>query len=263
MKARYSPIAPVHLLEQLFFAEAESDFSHRYVGNYLLFLAHDVLAKEDDYHHLAYDINHGYGSESFYIMDNSVVELGVAMNLEDVITAADIVGAECIMTPDSLGSFPQTRIAIKQVLPQLLDSPYPLMRVPQGASPEELIACVDWLWETIPASAYPEYWGVPRWIANQHGTRRPIIQYINKVCPDAQIHLLGMSNNYLDDIVCTTLHNVMGIDSANPLVLGYHERLLGHMWLYSHLDRGNYWECAQLNEHMLHNARYMHDAVEA
>lgn len=262
MKAQYSPVAPVHLLEQMFYKEHDTNQAHRYVGNYLLFLAHDVLAHPNDYHRLAYDIDHGYGNVSFYIMDNSVVELGTPINIKDVIKAADIVRASCIMTPDVLGSFPRTQEVVEKARVQLMESTYHLMRVPQGATPSELMQCVNWLRDALPIDftrGEPEYWGIPRWVANEHGSREPIIQYINHINPDALIHLLGMSHSFEDDIACTKLPGVMGIDSANPLVFGQYRWLLGQD-AYVHMDRGDYWKCTKLNGYMLHNLRFMHDA---
>lgn len=264
---RYSPVAPIRVLEDLAYEEVQQD--KRYLGDYLLLLAHEVLDNKAAYRTLVGDVRHRHSTGAFIMMDNSVVELGKPMSVEEVIAAADVVLADVIMTPDVLGSFSRTQRVVEREAEQLLNSHYQLMRIPQGASNAELIECVDWLRTYIPTMPTHEgeegveYWGIPRWITNQLGSRGPLIQYICMTAEtEPRIHLLGMSKNIQDDLYCVRQPGVMGIDSANPLVNGY----LGHTMRKDqsrHWERGDFWECTGANEIMINNVGLMHEWVSA
>lgn len=255
--ARYSPIAPIQLLEEM--------QDNRILGNYLLLLAHDVLKEPVRYENLILGIRNwdDEDDDTFIIMDNSVVELGHAMNADDVVEAASVVEADCIMTPDSLGGFDATVSLIEQQADILETCGFPLMRVPQGASYNEIERCIDWIHDYLPArKGEPEYWGIPRWISNKFGSRWPTVRYIRSRIPDSQIHLLGMSDWYTDDIQCVKEYGVMGIDSANPLVMGQEGRdMLIHPW--QHLARGGYWDSKELSRCAILNVEHMHNVVGA
>ena len=254
MHARYSPIAPITLLEELLKAEIKVKVGNSILGNYLLLLSHDVLKHPERYEELVLEVRYRYDSkkglshqETFIIMDNSVVELGKAMDFDDVVEAACVVEADCIMTPDVLGSAAETQDLCTKYMSQLRSScGFPLMRVPQGKDNAELVQCVDWIRQNLPADeGKPEYWGVPRWITNKIGSRIPITQYITMTGENVHTHLLGMSQNYVDDCRCAKLDDVMGIDSANPLVMGYMHLPVRKKWI--HMDRGNYWDIKHID----------------
>jgi len=268
MKVRYSPIGPITLLEQLFLYEEDS--AKPLLGNYLLLLAHDVLANPARYRALIIKvrmraIERGWG-DTCIIMDNSVVELGTALNFKLVLHAAEIVDATCVMTPDVLGNYLETMSQIITQGDALHDSHLPLMRVPQGETTDDIFLCVTSLRSFLPKKwgAYEvEYWGIPRWIANKHETRSSVIEFINDNAlgrSDVHIHLLGMSNNMADDIYCCTLPNVVGIDSANPLVLGIAGVPLD-VDKYVHVERGNYWSATTAYTQSMQNVYAMHALV--
>ncbi len=254
--ARYSPIAPLPLLEQLHEKEI--------LGNYLLLLAHDVLEFPRGYIDLVDHIDvmeDSYPKERFIIMDNSVVELYQAMPIDRVLEAANLVEADCIMTPDALGDFKATQKLVMESASVLRNCDFDLMKVPQGSNVGELVQCVDWLREYLMApNGGPDLWGIPRWVANEIGSRIPIIQYINAKCDDPKIHLLGMSKNLDDDMRCTKLPGVMGIDSANPIVVGL-AGLKMRLGDWAHMHRGNYWGCTELRVDAIHNVEWMHGNV--
>lgn len=248
--SKYSPIAPIAIMEKL--------YEHDLLGNYLLLLAHDVLKHPERYENLILAIP----DDLFIIMDNSVVELGRPMPFDDVVEAACVVEASCIITPDVLGDFEATQNLIMEHQKDLETCGFPLMRAPQGNSPEELIKCVDWMRSQLPRNTLdePEYWGIPRWIANNLGSRIPITQYILLSAEHPKVHLLGMSSWYEDDMRLTTFEGVMGIDSANPLVLGQNMvDMTQDDW--THLDRGDYWLHTQLLPLAASNVEYMHAIV--
>jgi len=246
----------------------EHDIKHSdyTIGNYLLLLAHDVLKYPMEYEDLVREVRHYYrgDEDTFIIMDNSIIELGNAMHANDVIEAACVVEASCIMTPDALGGFEATKELVREQAPLLHDCNFPLMRVPQGANYTELVECVNWLIDVFPTPALsPMYWGIPRWIANELGSRAPLVNYIGNIQSDSHvyIHLLGMSNNYGDDIKCALMPYVMGIDSANPPNMGTYWLDISKPKNRGHLKRGDYWEQTKLPRMSMSNIRFMHNAV--
>ncbi|KKN65409.1 hypothetical protein LCGC14_0481290 [marine sediment metagenome] len=255
--ARYSPIAPLTLLEQLHEKEI--------LGNYLLLLAHDVLEYPRGYIDLMDHIGvmeDFYPEERFIIMDNSVVELYQPLPPGKVIEAANLVEANCIMIPDVLGDFQLTQKLVMEHASLLRNCGFPLMKVPQGSNAAELVQCVDWLRDYLEVpNGDVDYWGIPRWIANQEGSRIPIIQYINAKCEDPKMHLLGMSAYLSDDLRCTKLPGVMGIDSANPLVMGFARVDLSTTSAYVHMHRGNYWQRTHPDGPVIRNVEHMHELV--
>ncbi len=256
MSFRYSPIGPIKILQKLQEKNA--------LGNYLLLLAHDVIKYEADYVFLLDEMDHPKDQEGIpiaelVIMDNGVIELGKPMPFDQVVEAADIATAECIVMPDVLGDFYATRRAVEAEWTKIDASDYPIMKVPQGSTPAEVIKCIEWLIEAIPTQyGHEDYWGIPRWIANKLKTRTTFIDYLNHACEAPQIHLLGMSKNLGDDILCAHRDNVMGIDSANPIVFGLADMYLG-VNRYRHLDRGDYWDKTDINYNVLRNIKYVRD----
>ena len=257
--ARYSPIAPIQLLEEM--------YDRNILGNYLLLLAHDVLVNAERYENLIIKVREqdefleDDDDKSFIIMDNSVVELGKALGAEDVIEAACVVEASCIMTPDAMGSYEGTVVLLEDQAEELQNSGFPLMRVPQGNSYEQVAECINWIHDYLPVgNGEVEYWGIPRWIANRLDSRVPVASYINMTIPNARIHLLGMSEKYVDDRVCAGMKGVMGIDSANPVVMGMNGvDMLINPWM--HIERRDYWDQTELTPEAILNIENMHNVL--
>lgn len=253
MSVRYSPIGPLPILEQL--------QGQGVLGNYLLLLAHEVLKDPRGYIDLTDELENTIENPKFIIMDNGVIERGAPVGAGELLEAAHLVEADCVVTPDVIGDAAATK---KLIMDQghLVSRDFLLMRIPQGSCLTDLFACVDWLNDRLPANGGPSYWGIPRWIANSMGTRTVILNYINTKCPKAKIHLLGMSRKLRDDQKCLKLPNVIGIDSANPIVMG----LMGMRMRqgdWTHMDRGNYWECEILHTEALENVEFMHNALRS
>ena len=251
MSVRYSPIAPLSLLQQL---QAQG-----LLGNYLLLLAHEVLKDPRGYIDLIDEIENSIQHPRFIIMDNGTIERGSPISAVELLEAANYVEASCVVTPDVVGDMVATK---KLIMDQgsLVSRDFPLMRIPQGSCYTDLMSCIDWLNTRLPPNGSPSYWGVPRWIANAMVSRAPIIDYINEVCPKAQIHLLGMSQSLRDDQKCLRRKNVIGIDSANPIVMGLMDMKM-RQGKWTHLDRGNLWECKKLHSAAAENVEFMHNAV--
>jgi len=251
MACRYSPVGPIQILERLQGAEA--------LGNYLLVIAHDVLVDDMGYSLLLDSLPYREDAPTFVIVDNGVIEHGIALSVRDVIDAADRAQADCIVMPDVIGDLKRTMALVFDGLPRLQDSGYPVMKVPQGKDISEVVRCIDWLADVaFPSSE--DFWGIPRWMANKFGTRAPIIEYINTCRPNPKIHLLGMSHSWTDDVHCARMRNVIGIDSANPVVRG----LLGQQMKIDspeHLERGDYWASTEINGIVLDNIQYVREAI--
>lgn len=258
--SRYSPIAPITLLEQL--------YDKQVLGNYLLLLAEDVLDHPSRYEDLVLKLRgHDQGldeeDQTFIIMDNCVCERGEAMHANDVIEAACVVEANCIQTPDAMGGFEATVVLVEDQSEVLENSGFPLMKVPQGATYRELQDCIDWLNDYFPVDpGQASYWGIPRWIANELGSRIRTVNTIRRIVPNAFMHLLGMSKNYQDDMTCSSMPRVIGMDSANPLVNGQWGRdIATRPWI--HMDRNDYWDHKELTQETILNVEHMHNVVGA
>lgn len=246
--AKYSPIGPIKILEQLHYKGL--------LGNYLLFLAHDVLENMRDYCDLVTELQAEYANDLFIIMDNGTIERGSPVGCHELLEAANLVEANVVVGPDIVGDYLGTKKLMMAQGPDIQQD-FPIMMIPQGQNWRELFECVDWMHSFFPAEH--RYWGVPRWVTNKLHSRDQLIYDIN--CHNggsARIHLLGMSNCLADDIACSKMDNVIGIDSANPLVKGHRNYL---MTLGGHIERGDYWECTELNDTMIRNVEWVRNVV--
>lgn len=252
--AKYSPVAPIALLEQL--------YTQGLLGGYLLFLAHDVLKFPQQYVDLVSDLKIKYEDELFIIMDNGVIERGAPVGTGELLEAANLVDANVVVAPDMIGDFAGTKKLMMDRGVALIQRDFHVMLVPQGKDLAEVCECINWMAEKFPSNGTPQYWGIPRWITNELGSRQGIIIYINIHYPKARIHLLGMSSYLQDDITCTKAQNVIGIDSANPLVMGYNNRRINTPEWPAHMDRGTYWDaCTRLNSMTKYNVEWVHSVI--
>lgn len=251
---KYSPIGPIAVLEEL---EEKA-----LLDDYLLLLAHDVLAEPSRYDDMIARWRYHHQAGSTIIMDNGVIERGAPVPLQDLLEASNWVGADVVVGPDVVGDFQATqKLMIEQG--DLIRQDFQMMLIPQGETLEEACECVRWMDEKY-ATAGPQWWGIPRWMANKFGSRAGVINYINNYARgsgDIRIHLLGMSENFEDDIQCSRTLSVIGIDSANPLVLGWYHEALADPAHPPHMERGNYWECTELHPIMIDNVQWMHNAI--
>ena len=248
---RYSPIAPVHILHEL---HRQGD-----LGNYLLLLAHDVLEHPQEYMDLLFEVREDHNDDVFIILDNGTVERGAPVELHEILDAASIVEPSCVVSPDVIGDALATRKLVMQQ-GSVIAQDYPLMLIPQGKTKDEIETCIDWMANSFTPNQAP-YWGVPRWFANTFGSRQYCVRYMGHFHSERKMHLLGMSKYMRDDWMCCKAPYVMGIDSANPLVLGYNGIEMHDMMEYTHLDRDDYWEQPKLTELMTQNVEWMHHAI--
>lgn len=224
--ARYAPIGPTQLLREL--------RTQRILSGYCMVLAHEVATKYDTYKKILSGLE-----DRLVIMDNGVIELGAPASDAIIYQGITNIRPDIVVLPDMIGSADATLVLGKASIPRYKDwGANRFMFVLQGNSKQEITQCA------IDASVLPDVfiWGIPRWMTNKFGSRAPILQMLDTHNDVAKkpIHLLGMSNNIMDDIACARWPSVMGIDSAAPLLIGQQERLLNiHDWVV-HPGRGEF-----------------------
>lgn len=239
---RYAPVAPLPILKALWEAERnEPDAKYMLHGGYHLLLAHDVLKNEESrkayYDHFG-DVKYHYGQDTLIIMDNSIVELGDSVPLSVVAEAAKYAHADLIVLPDVMGKGIETVDKYLSIRPQLDQIPLEFMAVPQGPSMHEFAYCLE-MYKTNPKITWI---GIPRIATGQLGSRKDLIDLCYLINPNWSLHLLGFSDNVVDDMLCATYsRQVEGIDSAVPVRAGQRAQ----PFTLSRSDygkRGDYWE---------------------
>jgi len=212
--ANFAPVAPIRILEQ---------FSQMgIIGEYHLLLAHDIIS--NPLASRAYQDVFGKRQwEGTVILDNSIIELGNAVDLDVIAEAAEIVRANVIVLPDVLEDGVATVTSIDDAYDEwaerfddlLGDNNYRFMMVPQGKTIEEFRDCAEALYQIDPGADH--MWGIPRNLVKLHGSRTDAITAVHEIDPSYAIHLLGFSDTLADDIECARRQEVGGIDSAVPI----------------------------------------------
>lgn len=262
---KFAPVAPLALMNEML------DKGREVIGNYHLLLAHDVLANEDGWSLWAEELRASFasvfGESPTIIMDNSVIELGTPAPMEDIVRAAKIVDADVVVFPDVIGDAKATQQLITSFIAQLdsLDSVdyfdaqnWEYMFVPQGTCLTEYIESMEFAVSTGIIS----WLGLPR-DALKHGcsSRTQLIDAASLVAPHMKIHLLGFSDDLVDDFKSVHYHpNVVGIDSAVPVRAGQN----GIEFRLSQSDygkRGNYWEHSTLSNLAIANIARTRDLL--
>lgn len=204
----YSPVAPVDVL----ITAKERDF----LDPYLLILAHDVVDQPDKYEKLL------DGFKGTLILDNSLVELGKPVDGKLMVQAAHYTKPTYVVLPDKLYDAKETiRLSVEALhgWTKQLPAGTGVMAAAQGQTHEECAECFQAIAQ---CTNRPIIAGIPRVIANKHGTRAPTIQLIGGM--RYNMHLLGMSDQFEDDITCARMFGVLGIDSASPLRAGWENK---------------------------------------
>lgn len=240
--AKFAPVCPINILRQLEPANS---------GDYHLLLAHDVAEKASDY-----KTWFGQHRNMTVIMDNSVIELGNAVDLKTIKKACDAVDVTTIVLPDVLLDGKATVESCTKALETwpVEFKPYlgaysgentskrrGFMYVPQGKT------LAEWAWSAQQLASHPDinFWGIPRNMVAHFGTRRDAIELAYALNPHRRIHMLGFSDNIPDDVCCARDRRVEGIDSAVPL------RVTDQLTFLSDPGkRGDWWETAQHTRQM-------------
>lgn len=212
--AKYSPVAGIAILEFLYASGGIKD--------YLLVLAHDMQdpARRYRYKQLISGIKEQFPNPTI-ILDNSLIELGESMDFGQVVRYGIDIGATHVILPDKLEDMVATRTASVNMLisyrERLAEANLEPIGVLQGRNLFELRAMAD----MYILEQGLKYLAIPRIVANTLGSRSSICHYLGAALPanPIKVHLLGCSNNILDDIKCCAFPGVTGIDSANPITL--------------------------------------------
>jgi hypothetical protein len=222
----FAPVAPVQILHEMLINDCRGLF-----GDYHLLLAHHTVEKEESFRRLwrTYERKTGMNRVgATIIMDNSLVELGGAVDDQMVRTAVSAVKFEVgnrshviPVLPDVMGDGVATMEASSDGYDRWKDSEMPgdgYMLVAQGKDMQEFYNVIDYFFILHKEFFRDIRWvGIPRKLAQLTGSRKTAIRYVQSVAPQVKIHLLGFCDNILDDIRCARLLGVAGIDSAVPV----------------------------------------------
>lgn len=218
--AKFAPVAPLAVHQTL----DDSDD----LGDYHLLLAHEVLEDPEGY------FKFWHNRDAFIIMDNSLVELGHPMEMRYLLEAAYLVNADVIVLPDVLTNRLRTLELSHKAYEELVairTTHYPgvinifsrkvkTLGVAQGTSSVDAFSCGRELIKSVGVDMI----SVPRIVADKTGTRSWVVEQLSKY--EKPLHLLGFSNNLLDDVTVARHPSVGGIDSALPIWVGNQGKML-------------------------------------
>jgi hypothetical protein len=220
--ARFAPVAPIQVLEALY------DQDPHLLGDYHLLLAHHVSQEAERFSRLFRRIEEDGELYPLVLMDNSLVELKGAVDLDMMQRACEAINQGNATTivpvlPDVYRKGAETRIAIADAYDEwgnrlLADgSCEAVMAVLQGETMDEFATTLEFV--TSLSIVDIGWWGIPRVLVEQHGSRVEATEFvISQAIPrGTQIHLLGFSDDMEDDIRCAKMKGIDGIDSAVPM----------------------------------------------
>ena len=152
-----------------------------------MFLTH-MVEKYPAYASVAQDVC------GYKILDNSLIELGGAVDVERVVKAATYIGADEIILPDVFQNGSETLKAVDDALKKLNEMypnrswPFKLQAVAQGRDADEWIECYMELIKNPDVDVI----GIPKVLAKMDPKGRPY--FVNEVCALGikEHHLLGM-----------------------------------------------------------------------
>jgi hypothetical protein len=189
------------------------------LGTAHLLLAHDVVKYATAYHNLFHTDNM-WSAHRLIILDNSVVETGNAVDLGMIKEAMSIVAPTCIVLPDVYEKVHETIISCDNAYDSwsalCVKTETTLMMCPQGRTLADFVYCAE-RFKRYEAFPFIQWWGVPRNLVKNVGSRRDAIKILHAINSERSIHLLGFSDNMIDDVLCARLPEVASIDSAVPL----------------------------------------------
>lgn len=185
-----------------------------------MFLTH--LVEEDEaYRNMAIKYN------GYKILDNSLIELDGALSMENVLVAADLIGADEVVLPDVFmdgeATIKRTTEALEEYAEEL--KRYKTMAVVHGKTEDE------WLRTFLYFSERPDVdvLGIPKVMHKQFSENwqlgRPSL--LGKVIDltDKEIHLLGLWNSF-DELYFygNDLEKIRSMDTSLPSLLELNKR---------------------------------------
>lgn len=189
------------------------NLSMHYYQDMHMFLTH-LVEKYPFYAKLAKEV------KGYKILDNSLIELGGAVDLQRVLDAAEQIGADEIILPDVFQKGPETIEAVNKALSELNDRytnrkwPYKLMAVAQGRNEKEWLRCYNMLMDNPDIDVI----GIPKVLAKMHPQGRP--HFVNSFCvlKSKPHHLLGLWYSFSE---LSLYHNYEEIRSCDTVLTGY------------------------------------------
>lgn len=178
-----------------------------------MFLTH-MIEKYPMYANTARDIG------GYKILDNSLIELGDAVDLGRVLAAAEKIHADEIILPDVFQDGPATVKAVKEALQYLTEKwpnrnwPFKLMAVAHGKDTEEWHEC----YKELMAMPDIDVLGIPKVCSKMHPKGRPF--FVNEMCNlyEKPHHLLGMWYSFTE---LAEYENSEQIRSCDTVLLGF------------------------------------------
>lgn len=238
--AYFCPVMPVHI------AKAFKDRGE--LGKRHLLLAHDVVKRPKEYADVFQDLPW----DKHVILDNSVVELGHAVDVGMIKEAAEICLPTCVVLPDAYQDCEETVKSVGKSIDEWYDkivrawpSAMSFMYLPQGKNKHEFAICA----EAFGQDSRIQWWGVPRnYCVQDIGSRVEALRICRMVNSMRQTHMFGFSDDFVDDMISANHPDVYSIDSAVPIrAASSNKRFsLGMGPLLA--PRGNWWEEADVKD---------------
>lgn len=153
-----------------------------------MFLTH-LVEKDEHYREVAIKC------KGFKILDNSLIEMGSAMDPSRVIEAAKVIGANEVVLPDVFCDGLGTMTAIQESLPIFVNEiPWcQRMAVVQGRNVEEWLDCLKY----IVAQPEIDTIGIPKVTAKMNSQgRRYFVERVLETNTNKHVHLLGLWYTY-------------------------------------------------------------------
>lgn len=242
----FAPTAPPQILAQL--------KKHKVMGGYHLLLAHDVCERATAYKQVFRNMK-----DLYIIMDNSTNELGAPASLDILRKATTIVPTTYLVLPDYISDHDKTIQASHEAANIWHDEGLgPFMAVPQGTTLNEYIDCTKQLMHLPGVQSL----GIPKKAVDNIGSRNGLITWIRKVAPNMILHMLGFSNDLLDDIACCRRPEIVGIDSAVPIREGMNGIQMELGTHVGHSERGDFWDTKEeVNDLALKNLAFVREWI--
>lgn len=157
-----------------------------------MFLTH-LVESNSTYRKAAFE------APGYKILDNSLIELGGAVDLERVLKAAEVIHADEIILPDVFQKGPETLEVVFQSIDYLKNAypygcPYKVMAVAQGREEKEWYEC----YRELLGMPEVDVIGIPKILAKMHPCGRP--HFVTELC-DLRAkphHLLGLWYSFLE-----------------------------------------------------------------
>lgn len=217
-----------------------------YLNSPMVMLLTHLVEKDDHYAQLAID-----HSSTYKILDNSLIELGGALSMERLVTAADRIHANEIILPDEFKNGAETVRKAKESIEWLKAhnrlGDFKLMAVCHGATKEEFENCFSQLdaMDEIGVIGIPKVMCSFDWVRNTRATLYSIFKDTKK-----EIHFLGSWYNLGEfiDLPKEVYNKVRSADTclfALDVIqkLGFYENRVGTIELdreYAEFDENKY-----------------------